>query len=67
MKYTENGDRITLEMSRDDFERLLMMTGFATGAAKGTREFYMWIKLVNDMNATNPHFTPYEIPAEFRQ
>lgn len=66
MTYSEQGDRISLEMTRDDFEEILMMTGFAAGAARDPTHFWMWMKLANRMNATNPRFVQYEIPKEFQ-
>ena len=66
MTYTENGDRITLEMTRDDYEMLLMMAGFAAGASRERAHFYMWLKFVNRLNETNPNFMQYEIPEAFR-
>lgn len=69
MTYTQQGDRVTLEMTRDDYERLLIMIGFACGAAlrNGDRsQLYRWLEFANDMNAGNPAFLPYEIPEEFR-
>jgi hypothetical protein len=56
-------------MSRDDFDRLTLMLGFALGGAlrdSDRRQFYAWLAFVNELNATNPDFTPYEIPEEFR-
>jgi len=65
MTYTRDGDRVTLEMTGEDFDRLIHLFGYAAGAA--TREedktlFYQWIQFANDLNATNPRWTPYEIP-----
>lgn len=66
--YTEKDERVTLEMSDSEFQTLNLVIGFATGAAtrQGDLEFaYRLLRFVNRLNATNPHFTPYEIPAEF--
>ncbi len=63
--YTRNGDRVTLDMPCEDYQRLLMMLGYVAGQehAKGEMpRFWGWIDLTNRMNATNPNFTPYEIP-----
>ena len=66
MKYTENGDTITIQMSRLDYDTLLVMLGMATGVA--SRDALMWrcIDFVNRLNAGNPRFIPYEIPEEFK-
>ena len=66
MKYSEQGDRVTLEMLREEFETLLMIAGTGIGAAsKGNRAlFWRWLDFINQLNTGNPHFTPYEIPQE---
>jgi len=66
MTYTLQGERVTLEMTRDQFARLTIMMGFALGQCLRTDDrkmFYRWLQFINDLNATNPNFTPYEIPA----
>lgn len=70
MKYTRHGENITLEMTVDDYERLLVMMGFALAGAMekdridGTKMAYRWLRFLNDLNNGNPNFTPYEIPKE---
>ena len=68
MTLTRNRDKIALDMSVQDFRELLLLVGYAAGAAsaKGERATaYRWIKFANELNATNPGFQPYEIPPEF--
>ena len=66
MKYTREGDRVTLEMSVDDWENLLIYMGYVTGTMKPcSRRFWEAINFVNEINKSNPNFTPYEIPKEF--
>lgn len=68
--YTRQGDQVTLEMSGDDFDQLLMILGYAAGSAHRDRElltFYAWLDFTNRLNATNPSFTPYEIPEEYKR
>jgi hypothetical protein len=68
MKYTEDGDRVTLEMDREDYNMLLLMLGYATGAASkehNQAKFWRLIDFVNRLNADNPNFRPYEIPEEY--
>jgi len=68
MTYTENADTITLEMTKAQYDQLLMMLGFAAGAAhKDVNEtlFYHFIAFTNKLNATNPHFNQYALPEEF--
>lgn len=69
MTYSEKGDQVVLEMSREDFQRLVLLTGFAAGVASregDKKTFWGWIDFANRLNATNPRYTPYEIPEEFR-
>lgn len=70
MTYTQQGDRVTLEMTRDDYERLLIIIGFACGAAMRDRDdvpLYSWLQFTNELNAGNPKFRQYEIPERFRR
>ena len=64
--YKREGDDITLEMTAADFGQLLLIVGYAIGACSGRAEpmFYPWLRFVNELNTGNPHFTPYEIPAD---
>ena len=66
MSYSEKGDVITLEMSRADYNQLLIAMGMAAGLASERKFFWHWIDFANRMNTGNPHFIPYEIPEEFR-
>jgi hypothetical protein len=63
-------DRITLLMSQADYDQLTLLLGYAAGAASAagaTEMFWKMINFVNALNRTNPNFTPYEIPEEFRE
>jgi hypothetical protein len=66
MKYSESGDKVTLEMSRGDFSVLLFLLGAATGGlykqAGENGLFWSAIEFVNALNAENPNFTRYEVP-----
>lgn len=62
MTYTLQEDRVTLEMDRDDYDHLLLILGFAIGAVHDNNFFYRWLEFVNDLNRTNPYFTPNQIP-----
>jgi len=69
MKYTENGDTVTLEMTRGDYENLLVAVGIAAGVAHqdaNKQHFWNWIDFANRLNAGNPRFTLYEVPEDFR-
>ena len=69
MTYTESGDTVTLTMTRDDHDQLMMLLGYALGAIQGNhsaRSFYRALDFINRLNATHPRYTPYEIPEEYR-
>jgi hypothetical protein len=45
------------------------MAGYASGAASQAGEQrlkWSFMKLINKINANNPHWTPYAIPEAFR-
>jgi hypothetical protein len=64
--YTRENDNVTLNMTVDDFELLLLMLGVAVGAASKNESLYFrFLKFVNGLNSTNPDFAPYKIPPEF--
>jgi hypothetical protein len=59
--FTESESSVTLEMARDDYYTLMLIIGYALGAAKD-RESRAWLlRFLNDLNRTNPNFTAYEI------
>ena len=66
MKYTEKGDTVTLEMTRGEYENLLLAMGIAAGSASDKKAFWRWIEFANRLNAGNQNFIPYEIPEEFK-
>lgn len=56
-------------MTRDDFDNLILMLGYATGAASAQQDqtmFWNWLRFANELNNGNPHFRPYDIPPEFQ-
>lgn len=68
MTYTRQGDLVTLEMTREDFQRLMLMGGYAAGAAMRANDqmmFWKWMRFANELNAGNPTFIPYTIPPEY--
>jgi hypothetical protein len=63
--YSREGDTVRLEMDSHDFDRLLLLMGYATGAAfkaNDTRAAQSFLEMTNDLNRTNPNFIPYEVP-----
>lgn len=69
MTYTESGDKVTLEMTRDDYSTLMFMLSGALGSASQGRglSFNSCLRFVNELNRTNPNFTPYEVPATAKE
>lgn len=69
MTHTRKGDTVTLEMTVDDWENLLLMIGSAAGSVYNHDKvlFWHWIRFANEINQGNPRFTPYEIPEEFQR
>lgn len=69
MKHIRQGDKVTLEMTVDEWERMLLMIGQAAGRAHrdgDTPMFWAWMRFANEVNRGNFNFTPHEIPEEFR-
>jgi hypothetical protein len=64
MKSTFDADSVTVEFTRDDYDVLLIILGYATGAAHDPDMQRMMIRFVNAINQGNPSFIPYEVPAE---
>jgi hypothetical protein len=59
----------TIQLTADEFDLLLIMAGYATGAAEGVGEHdlkWSFVKLMNRINEGNPDWTPYAIPEEFQ-
>ncbi len=58
------------ELSREDFEVLMVALGIAAGACRGENKPMFWqiIRLTNTINKDRPaaEWIPYEIPAEFQ-
>lgn len=69
MSYSENGDVITLEMSRADYRTLLLMLSNGltlVDEENDPTKFWQWVDCVNRLNTGNPRYDPYQIPEEFR-
>jgi hypothetical protein len=70
MTYEQQGDRVRLEMTREEFSRLILGLGIAAGMAhrdENLSQFYSWLAFANDLNSTNPNWIPYEIPPEHQR
>jgi hypothetical protein len=57
---------MTIELSQDDFELLLVMLGYGTGAAMqhDQKLAYKFLALANRINKDNPNWTPYAVSPE---
>jgi len=61
-------DKMTFTLTRDEFEVLLLMMGYATGAAfkENPRLAHSFLELANRVNKDSPNWKPYQIPDEFK-
>jgi hypothetical protein len=69
MTLTEKGDTVTLEMSRGDWHNLLRAVGIAVAVSSDDPDktvCWHWIHFANELKATNPRFTQYKVPEEFK-
>ena len=58
---------VEIKLTRGDYEQLLIVLGYATGAAwsSGNPGFsYAILRLANVINRDNPNWIPYQIPDE---
>jgi hypothetical protein len=66
MTYTHVGDKVTLEMTYGNYAELLLILGYATGAANhqgNIAGFWSFVEFANKLNRTNPDFKQYEMPS----
>jgi hypothetical protein len=68
MTYTRDEDLITITMDSADYANLIVITGYAVGSAFKEGEMkmaYGFVRFINELNATNPAYIPYEIPEKY--
>jgi hypothetical protein len=59
-----------IDLTDDEFTRLLILMGYATGAASASLDpsapllIPHFLRLANAVNRNNPRWTPYVIPEE---
>jgi hypothetical protein len=64
MMRRENG-RVVIDISNDEFDSLLIMTGYAIAARRAHEPLpWGWVRLANAINEGNPNWTPYAIPPD---
>jgi len=64
MSYREENGQVTLTMTREDYDRVLMMLGAATATFSlngGPINTKQCLALVNRLNEGNPNYTPYKL------
>jgi hypothetical protein len=63
-----DGKEIVVTLSQHEFNGLLIVMGYAAGAAfrEDKRLAWSFLELANRVNRDNPHWTPYEIPEKYR-
>ncbi len=69
MTYSEKDGTITIEMSRSDYDMLLVILGRGAGVASRDshkKNLWQFMDFVNRLNNGNPHWIPYEIPYEYK-
>lgn len=63
--YARDGDVVTLRMSVEDYQMLLMALGMEAGArSKDPSRFWPFMALANRLNVGNDGWTTYAIPEE---
>ncbi len=58
---------MTIDLSSEEFDMLLLALGYATGAAHKENEkrlMYSFVRLTNAVNRDNPNYIPYQVPEE---
>lgn len=63
MSYREENDQVILTMSREDYQTLLVVMGYAMGGSFWV-ERQAALKFLNRLNQGNPHYTPYQVEAK---
>jgi hypothetical protein len=61
-------ERVTLDISRATYERLMVALGFHAGGVQqhfGNPALYRALALANELNEGNPDWTPYKIPEDW--
>ena len=65
MSYSEQDGQVVLTLSRDDYDLLVQVMGYARGAAIENDGPLMppraIVELLNRLNQGNPDFTPYQV------
>ena len=60
MSYSEQDGQVTLTMSQEDYEKVMIRLGMAAAEAESLAEEFA---LVNRLNQGNPNYTPHQVGA----
>jgi hypothetical protein len=69
MSYRKDGDKITIELTEQDYKLLMFGLGHAANHIRDQgieAIFYTLVALTNRVNEGNPEFTPYEVPEKYQ-
>ena len=69
MSYREENDQVILTMSREDYDKVLMLLGLGTGIVRrnsgdspaASRLLDKCLALMDRLNQGNPNYTPYQL------
>jgi hypothetical protein len=64
MSYREENGQVVLTMSREDYERLLIIFGMASARVQirpGLFGLDTILGVMNRLNSGNPNYTPYQV------
>ena len=62
MSYSEKDGQVTLTMSREDYDFLLISLGLATGEfLRANDHVDCMLGFMNRLNEGNPNYTPYQV------
>ena len=65
MSYREENGQVILTMSREDYDKLLLLLGAGTaGMMNGGANLDSILDFVNRLNQGNPNYTPYQVTAD---
>jgi hypothetical protein len=59
--FTKTSEGVRVDLTRDEFDKLLVALGIATGALSRIGDTIWLVKLINAVNDGNPDFVPYEV------
>lgn len=61
MSYSEENGLVVLRMTKEDYDRLLIILGTAERALPVSWKVPMMPEFLNRLNEGNPNYTPYQV------